>query len=688
MVERGGSSSPRSASAETPRASPETNATRMASAAVTSISSARAPMREARGVTSEGGTRRGRPRPPGRRPTTGDVVDVVGGRVGGGAPRARWGCARGAPDGRARGSRRARGRAGGGAKRRGEGGGHGARDVRGRAGAARPERGRNPPPAARRRHFRAAKRTGALDARYDPRVRQKNARGDAHDGGEPGRLCRRRSDARAHDPSSRPRRRRAPRRQRRGLARGSAIQRAARAGRRLARRADRGRGPRGGASPPPSAEQAAVVASVSERVNVACEAVAGSGKTTTVLHCAREVPHLRFLVLTYNARLKLQTRQRAKELGLSNLEVHSFHAMAARYYAPDCRNDETLRRLVDADAPPHSRAVFDCLIIDEAQDLTPSSTVSSSRSSAIAPAPSQTRATPTSSPTDADPPRPPCSSSATPARASTSSGTQILDFSPSPIAASTASRPTRPTPNRPRGAIEPSARPSAPRPTSPPSSTTPCWVSRAFARSPNLPSGSRGSSGDVPRGERVRRRVAGAGGRDRVPAGGRIRAGRHLRAHAELEGREAQLQDAVGAVGEHAGDASRRSGVRVAGGRGGTQRLAHPRKGVPDDVPRQQRSRASRGDRLRLQRELFRLLRPRSAPGGVPEPVVRRGDSRFGATLPRRRGRGGGKLPFLRVDPELHSRLGAPLPDWIRVRRCGKMRPPADVSPSPRRDSR
>ena len=43
----------------------------------------------------------------------------------------------------------------------------------------------------------------------------------------------------------------------------------------------------------------------------------------------------------------------------------------------------------------------------------------------------------------------------------------------------------------------------------------------------------------------------------------------------------------------------------------------------------------------------------------------------------------GGKLPFLRVDPELHSRFGAPLPDWIRVRRCGKMRPPADVVPVP-----
>ena len=123
--------------------------------------------------------------------------------------------------------------------------------------------------------------------------------------------------------------------------------------------------------PPASREQLAVVSSVLDRVHVACEAVAGSGKTTTILHCAEAAPSLKFLVLTYNARLKLQTRQRARELGLSNLEVHSFHACAARYYDGACRNDEVLRALVDGDQPPHSSITFDCLVIDEAQDLTP-----------------------------------------------------------------------------------------------------------------------------------------------------------------------------------------------------------------------------------------------------------------------------------------------------------------------------
>jgi hypothetical protein len=125
--------------------------------------------------------------------------------------------------------------------------------------------------------------------------------------------------------------------------------------------------------PPPSPEQASVVRSVChDRANVICEAVAGSGKTTTVLHCAAAAPGIKFLCLTYNARLKLHARKRAAELGLANLEVHSFHALGARYYVNDCRNDEALRRLVDGDfAPRNGAPAFDCLVVDEAQDLTP-----------------------------------------------------------------------------------------------------------------------------------------------------------------------------------------------------------------------------------------------------------------------------------------------------------------------------
>ncbi len=64
-------------------------------------------------------------------------------------------------------------------------------------------------------------------------------------------------------------------------------------------------------------------------------------------------------------------RQRARELRLQNVETHSFHAAAAKYYAPECRNDETLRTVVDGDWPPRLKITVDVLVIDEAQDLTP-----------------------------------------------------------------------------------------------------------------------------------------------------------------------------------------------------------------------------------------------------------------------------------------------------------------------------
>jgi hypothetical protein len=76
--------------------------------------------------------------------------------------------------------------------------------------------------------------------------------------------------------------------------------------------------------PPPSPEQLAIAASVGGGFSVVVDAVAGSGKTTTVLHIAAASPGKRILLLTYNARLKTETRRRAA--GLKNLEVHSYHS--------------------------------------------------------------------------------------------------------------------------------------------------------------------------------------------------------------------------------------------------------------------------------------------------------------------------------------------------------------------------
>jgi superfamily I DNA/RNA helicase len=78
------------------------------------------------------------------------------------------------------------------------------------------------------------------------------------------------------------------------------------------------------------------------------------------------------LLLTYNARLKDGTRAKRDGLGLTNLHVHSFHAMAARHYSPGCHDDAELLRIIETDAPPKTTPFcYELIIIDEAQDLTP-----------------------------------------------------------------------------------------------------------------------------------------------------------------------------------------------------------------------------------------------------------------------------------------------------------------------------
>ena len=424
-----------------------------------------------------------------------------------------------------------------------------------------------------------------------------------------------------------------------------------------------------------------MVASVSERVNVACEAVAGSGKTTTVLHCAREVPHLRFLVLTYNARLKLQTRQRAKELGLSNLEVHSFHAMAARYYAPDCRNDETLRRLVDADAPPHSRAVFDCLVIDEAQDLTPLLhrfvlKILRDRSRA------ETRDT------DARHPDGPAPPSMLVLGDSRQSIYQFRDADPRFLTFAD------------RGVYRLSSDASDDEP--------PAWRHRtlrtSFRATPNIAS----FVNDAMLGFPCLRAEPKPSLGD--PAGPPVT---YLVGNA-FDVASQELVDEISFLLEE-GYAPDDIFVLTPSLKGAKLNSKTPlaqlentlvmRLGVPVYV--------SLADEEELSDSLIRgkvclttfhaskgLERPvvivfgfsdnyfayyaRDAPRAVcPNPLyvaATRASERLYLVGEEEEG---GKLPFLRVDPELHSRFGAPLPDWIRVRRCGKMRPPADVVPVP-----
>jgi hypothetical protein len=76
------------------------------------------------------------------------------------------------------------------------------------------------------------------------------------------------------------------------------------------------------------------------------------------------------LVLTYNARLKHETRDKATALNLKNVEIHSYHALCYKYYTKKGTTDAGIVFAVKKNIAPSIPIVFDVLVIDECQDMT------------------------------------------------------------------------------------------------------------------------------------------------------------------------------------------------------------------------------------------------------------------------------------------------------------------------------
>jgi hypothetical protein len=101
--------------------------------------------------------------------------------------------------------------------------------------------------------------------------------------------------------------------------------------------------------------------------NVIVNAVAGSGKTRTCIYIGAENPTKSVLILTYNAGLKIETRAAAAQY--PNIEVHSFHSFANKYYIK-CHTDDDLSNILKEDIRI-TPSKYDIILIDEVQDMTP-----------------------------------------------------------------------------------------------------------------------------------------------------------------------------------------------------------------------------------------------------------------------------------------------------------------------------
>lgn len=120
----------------------------------------------------------------------------------------------------------------------------------------------------------------------------------------------------------------------------------------------------------PTREQEAVIAAVGNGHCVKVDAVAGAGKTTTKLFIATRYPALKFLDLTYNARLKISGRAVVEARGIRNDEVHTYHSACGRYFQPGTCNDQHLLDVLEnPHALPLAVPLFDAVFLDEQQDV-------------------------------------------------------------------------------------------------------------------------------------------------------------------------------------------------------------------------------------------------------------------------------------------------------------------------------
>ncbi len=120
-----------------------------------------------------------------------------------------------------------------------------------------------------------------------------------------------------------------------------------------------------------SQEQYNIIETLNEGCNINILAYAGAGKTTSILYIAKYFPSKKILIITYNSKLKLETRQRVERLQLKNIEVHSYHSFCVKYYDNHCFKDNTIMQICKEKKPPLRPFGYDIIIFDECQDMTP-----------------------------------------------------------------------------------------------------------------------------------------------------------------------------------------------------------------------------------------------------------------------------------------------------------------------------
>ena len=122
----------------------------------------------------------------------------------------------------------------------------------------------------------------------------------------------------------------------------------------------------------PSEEQQIIIDHIKSGKNVIVNAVAGSGKSTTIISLARQLSDKTIFQITYNSMLRHEMKEKVENLDLPNLTIHTFHSLAVKYYLDSAHTDTELRHILYHKTPPRIKPLpnIDILAIDEAQDMS------------------------------------------------------------------------------------------------------------------------------------------------------------------------------------------------------------------------------------------------------------------------------------------------------------------------------
>lgn len=106
-----------------------------------------------------------------------------------------------------------------------------------------------------------------------------------------------------------------------------------------------------------------------DNYNVVVDSVAGSGKTTCSLYIAKYNINLKLLLLTYNAKLKLETKKKIKDYNINNIDVYSYHSFCVNNYDSNCFTDKEINLMLSKNSPIINNINYDIIILDETQDM-------------------------------------------------------------------------------------------------------------------------------------------------------------------------------------------------------------------------------------------------------------------------------------------------------------------------------